>query len=228
MQLTGPSLLLAAFAVSQFAAALSSDQQILGNTNDGLAHVHRKLVESEIIPTVIDDFKPYLTLTAEWKSDSAKLGNTLKPSNLGSAPSLHLEKARSKPDFLRPATKSRTIVIALTDPDAPSRDNPEWSEFCHWIAAGPSSSSTQGTHFHLEDIVEYKPPGPPPKTGKHRYVLLAFVAANGTTDSLHLTKPAERKHWGSDEEGHGVRDWAKDHGLIPIAANFIYAENEEQ
>lgn len=26
------------------------------------------------------------------------------------------------------------IAIALTDPDAPSRDDPKWSEMCHWIA----------------------------------------------------------------------------------------------
>ena len=32
------------------------------------------------------------------------------------------------------------LTIALTDPDAPSRDNPKWSEMCHWIAIIPTSS----------------------------------------------------------------------------------------
>lgn len=62
----------------------------------------------------------------------------------------------------------------------------------------------------------YKPPGPPEKTGKHRYVFLVFVPANGTTDSLNLTKPDDRQHWGYDEERDGVRNWSKENGLIPI------------
>ncbi len=81
-----------------------------------------------------------------------------------------------------------TYVFALTDPDAPSRDHPKWSEFCHWIASGtPTLSSSGALSFHLKDLIKYKPPGPPPKTGKHRYVFIAFVPANGTIDDLKLT-----------------------------------------
>lgn len=29
------------------------------------------------------------------------------------------------------------LTIVLTDPDAPSRKSPEWSEVCHWIAKVP-------------------------------------------------------------------------------------------
>jgi len=93
----------------------------------------------------------------------------------------------------------------------------------------------------------YKPPAPPPKTGKHRYVFLVFTPANGTTDALYLSKPSGRKHWGHKHAGHGVREWALQNGLVPVgelqhtlialgsfifdlttAANFIFAENEQQ
>lgn len=113
-------------------------------------------------------------------------------------------------------------TITITDPDAPSRDNPKWSEFCHFIATGVeiSSSSSGASNVvkvsGLKDIMPYKAPGPPPKTGKHRYVFLLFAPANGTTDPLHLTKPGDRKHWGTGEERHGVRDWAKENGLEPV------------
>lgn len=110
-----------------------------------------------------------------------------------------------------------TYVLALTDPDAPSHDNPKWSEFCHWITTGiPAPPGTEAAITDLKDVIEYKPPGPPPKTGKHRYVFLAFVPANGTTGELHLSKPRERKHWGWDEAGHGVEDWALENGLVPV------------
>ena len=137
-------------------------------------------------------------------------------------------------------------MLTLTDPDAPSRDNPEWSEMCHWIVANISTAQqtfsvlsipefglsveadkdkvTEG----LDDVVEYKPPGPPPKTGKHRYVFLVFAPRNGTTEPLQLSRPESRRHWGTGREGGGVREWAGENGLVPVAANFIYSQNEKQ
>lgn len=136
-----------------------------------------------------------------------------------------------------------SYIITLTDPDAPSRNNPEWSEMCHWISANLTIAQDTfsilplpefGLSEHpelteeLSDIMEYKPPGPPPKTGKHRYVFLVFAPKNGTTEPLHPSKPQDRQHWGTGKKGGGVRDWAGDNGLVPVAANFIYAENKKQ
>lgn len=136
-----------------------------------------------------------------------------------------------------------SYIIALTDPDAPSRDNPKWSEMCHWIASNFSIaqdtfsilplpefglSEHPESNEELTDVMEYKPPGPPPKTGKHRYVFLVFAPKNGTTEPLHPSKPHDRQHWGTGKEGGGVREWARENGLVPVAANFIYSENEKQ
>jgi phosphatidylethanolamine-binding protein (PEBP) family uncharacterized protein len=112
-------------------------------------------------------------------------------------------------------------TITMTDPDAPSRDNPEWSEMCHWIATGismTSSSSSEILHTtkKFKEIMKYKPPGPPAKTGKHRYVFLVFVPANSTTKKLHLSKPDDRQHWGTGKERHGVRNWAEENGLVAV------------
>lgn len=181
----------------------------------------------------MDDFLPRFTLEATWSpSHVAQLGNTLSPSDLQDAPSITLTQASSPPSSRAPALDgcifhaNTTYALVLTDPDAPSRSDPKWAEFCHWIAAGvPSSSSSETGCARLElaslkDVVSYRPPGPPPKTGKHRYVFLAFAPANGTTAPLDLTKPEERKRWGSDkEETYGAREWASENGLIPIGRN---------
>ncbi|KAF5011706.1 hypothetical protein FDECE_2215 [Fusarium decemcellulare] len=206
------------------------EQRIMHPASNDMAWVRRKLADAEIIPTVIDDFTPILGLRASWEHDSASLGNTLQPSHLQSAPSIHLEKPDPESQSAGETTSSVNYVLALTDPDAPSRDNPKWSEFCHWIATGVSApSSSEISTLEVKDVIEYKPPGPPAKTGKHRYVFLAFTPANGTTEELHPTKPAARKHWGSNDEGYyGVREWAHENQLVPVAANFIYAQNEKQ
>ncbi|KAJ4403102.1 carboxypeptidase Y inhibitor [Neurospora sp. IMI 360204] len=224
------------------------DQQVLAAkpaTKD-TEGVRKELKKAEIIPTVIDDFVPTLDLEANWSDhNQASLGNTLKPEDLQDTPSVLLRDPLSSTACrLRSST---SLVIVITDPDAPSRDDPKWSEFCHWIAVGPlvtedcpimdEQTETQGCCLSLslgtlEDIVSYTPPAPPEKTGKHRYVILALAPFNGTSETLHLSKPKERKRWGHDEvvngKTHGVRDWAVENGLVPFAANFIYAQNEKQ
>ncbi|KLU88268.1 lipid binding protein [Magnaporthiopsis poae ATCC 64411] len=145
------------------------------------------------------------------------------------------------------AKSNMTYAIVLTDPDAPSHQDNKWSEFCHWIATGrvavelkPPRAQQQGEDGEserdcpqlsltgLEDVVPYKPPGPPEKTGRHRYIFFAFTPINATTVPLNVTKPGERKRWGTDKPGSGVRQWAEENGLAPIAANFIYAQNDKQ
>ncbi|KAK0720193.1 phosphatidylethanolamine-binding protein, partial [Lasiosphaeris hirsuta] len=186
--------------------------------------------------TVIDDFFPALELHASWPSkQQASLGNTLNPEKLQDAPSVSLHDTSESSKL---CSSRVSYVIALTDPDAPSRDDPKWSEMCHWIVTGVSASAIANRKARcssralgdLTEVMPYKAPGPPEKTGKHRYVFFAFVPENGTTERLHPSKPADRQHWGyntDDGETKGVRDWAKDNGLVPVAANFIYAKNKK-
>ncbi|TDZ25143.1 Carboxypeptidase Y inhibitor [Colletotrichum orbiculare MAFF 240422] len=218
------SKLLAAVALcATVSAAPAGDQQVVLGANADLTRVHEELSNAHIIPTVVDDFEPILGLSAHWDaSRAADLGNTLKPADLQSAPSVSLVKGSGFPGV----QITTTYVLTLTDPDAPSRDDPKWSEVCHWIATGVSASPS-GAKPAVEDVVEYKPPGPPAKTGKHRYVFLVWIPANGTTQRLNLSGPEERKRWGGGQ-GRGVRHWARENGLVPVAANFIYAQNEKQ
>ncbi|KAK3308455.1 phosphatidylethanolamine-binding protein [Chaetomium strumarium] len=201
--------------------------------------VREKLKDAEIIPTVIDDFKPSLGLHVTWPSkEHALLGNTLTPKKLQDEPSIALHDIQAATSSPNTYASNVSYVITLTDPDAPSRDKPKWSEFCHWIASGvlkpalcdpKDPGGCPPVLSDLDEVTSYKPPGPPKGTGKHRYVFLAFVPSNGTTDKLHLVKPSDRKHWGYDPEKgktKGVREWAAENGLAPVGANFIYAENE--
>jgi phosphatidylethanolamine-binding protein (PEBP) family uncharacterized protein len=191
---------------------------------------------------VIDDFLPSLTVSVTWSHNrAAKLGNTIKPKHLQDQPAIALHDITHTIDSTK---HGLSYVVTLTDPDAPSRDDPEWSEMCHWIASNVTISEKTlsilplpefglaeqivSLERGLDDVVEYKPPGPPPKTGKHRYVFLVFAAKNGTTMPLHLSKPKDRQHWGTGKERGGVRDWAIENELVPVAANFIYSKNKKQ
>lgn len=128
----------------------------------------------------------------------------------------------------------------MTDPDAPKREDPKWSEFCHWIAKVPPGGVLQADLSKIaeekhasnindkrvkssDEIVEYMGPAPPPKTGKHRYV---FVLLHG--DASKMKAPKERKNWGTGKPRNGVRQWAEESGLKVVGANFFYAKNKDQ
>jgi phosphatidylethanolamine-binding protein (PEBP) family uncharacterized protein len=221
--------------------ALPTKQEIfIHPVSSSILTVRAELKRAEIIPTVIDDFLPSLTLSVSWSKKNADLGNTIKPKHVQDTPTIELYDETTSRLHSGCRKSNMTYVVTLTDPDAPSRDNPEWSEICHWIAAGVPLSSDSVSMLPIfeasrlkamksyEEIMGYKPPGPPPKTGKHRYVFLAFAPANRTSQPLNLTKPSDRRHWGTGKEREGVRHWAKENGLVPVAANFIYSQNKKQ
>ncbi|EME48583.1 hypothetical protein DOTSEDRAFT_19107 [Dothistroma septosporum NZE10] len=188
-----------------------------------------ELKRAEIIPTVLDPFQPVLSVDISWKKASASVGNTIKPKKLQNTPEVLLIDDLPDSNFPWPNDESLPqLTIALTDPDAKSRDNPIWSEMCHWLATEVPLSN--GTHVSksFKEIVPYKAPGPPPRTGKHRYVFAALAPRNGTHEALNLTTPADRQHWGYGKVRKGLRNWAEENGLAVIGANFIYAQDKKQ
>ena len=76
----------------------------------------------------------------------------------------------------------------------------------------------------LKDVMPYKPPGPPPKTGKHQYVYIALAPANGTSKELELVKPGDRQHWGYEGERQGLREWAGEMGLVPVGESLLFSD----
>lgn len=142
------------------------------------------------------------------------LGNTLKPDDTQEQPLLQITPESED--------NSKTYTIVLTDPDAPSRDDPKWSEFCHWIitdvklpsletiTASASAESMSVDLSKSREIVEYMGPAPPEKTGKHRYVFLLYRNPSG---GKRLEGPSDRKKWGYSEQRTGVKHWAQGYGL---------------
>ncbi|KAH7413284.1 putative carboxypeptidase Y inhibitor [Cadophora sp. MPI-SDFR-AT-0126] len=194
--------------------------------------VRKALNKSSIIPEVLDDFSPTCFITPYYSKNSGKthkgpvdLGNKFKPKQTKERPGFSVNCPKK--------LKTPGLVVALTDPDAKSREDPKWSEMCHWIYIIPThfpSNSQESLEFSIPssdhpdlDLVEYKPPGPPPKTGYHRYV---FVVLEG--DTTNLTAPDERQHWGTGKVRHGVRDWAEKEDLQVVGANWFVERDEKQ
>jgi phosphatidylethanolamine-binding protein len=107
------------------------------------------LKRASIIDEVIDDFEVKCLVTPYYgkKERAVALGNVFKESTTKEKPSVKIYCPHIK--------STPGLTIALTDPDAPSRDDPKWSEMCHWIAIIPTSSQ-DGFEINLGDSADAK------------------------------------------------------------------------
>lgn len=124
-----------------------------GSGYDHRTYTDQSLQEAGIIDDVVDDFKPSCFILPYYGSQkTVTLGNTLKKSETKEAPSVKV--------YCPGNEDIKGLTVALTDPDAPSRENPKWSEMCHWIAtlsdksSDPTDSAVTFELDGLDDVVE--------------------------------------------------------------------------
>jgi hypothetical protein len=107
------------------------------------------LTEANIIDDVVDEFLPkcYVAPYYSKTGKTVTLGNSIKPKKTKDRPSVKI----NCPDV----QETTGLTIVLTDPDAPSKENPKWGEMCHWIAktTGVSSDSVFEVREEEKDIV---------------------------------------------------------------------------
>ncbi|KIV83062.1 hypothetical protein PV11_05122 [Exophiala sideris] len=219
-------------AVTATSIPIHEDQQAIANPEvtiiqpEALTSTLRDtLIDNDVIGDVLDDFEPsyFIDINYPKAHERVLLGNDIPVDSVSERPVFTFYS------ILSPSiqAKNSTFTLALTDPDATSRDNPKMSEMCHWILTNLTTPIPEPPVELMKakpgEIEEYLPPSPPPKTGPHRYV---FVLLEG--DSTNLKAPEDRKHWGYGKKRHGVRDWAEENDLKVVGANFFFAQNEKQ
>ncbi|KAH6670705.1 putative carboxypeptidase Y inhibitor [Halenospora varia] len=234
MQLHISSFLVAIATFTSLNALALADQQVLNQDQGGFNEIKKALSKAGIIGDVIDDFQPKCFVVPFFgKKDQypVSLGNIFKKKTTKHRPSMKI--------YCPYINTTTGLTVALTDPDAPSKEHPKWGENCHWLAVvtglHPDPDGQLYAELNFEDkysakddkdkyeFMKYQPPGPPPKTGYHRYV---FVLLEG--DNTNLTAPRGRHRWGYDKQRSGVRDWAKEEGLEVVGANFFLERNKKQ
>jgi hypothetical protein len=107
------------------------------------------LKRASIIDEVIDDFEGKCFVAPYYgnKERPVALGNVFKESKTKEKPALKIYCPHIK--------STPGLTIALTDPDAPSRDDPKWSEMCHWIGVIPTLGQ-DGVEIDLRGSTEPK------------------------------------------------------------------------
>ncbi|KAG2126081.1 phosphatidylethanolamine-binding protein [Suillus cothurnatus] len=195
---------------------------------DPLNAVTEDLKNNGIIPDVIPvdpPFHPKALLVVTFPTNQeALLGNTLTKTDTADEPTVMFTPV---PDV----TDEATYTLVMTDPDAPSRANPKFREWRHWVVTGvkaPPTSAVEENDIAAQltkpAVTPYYPPAPPPGTEKHRYVILLYQEPNADFSipadaSERKNEPANRKNWNAAE-------FADKHGLKLVGVNYFVVVGE--
>ncbi|KAK4879919.1 hypothetical protein RN001_008065 [Aquatica leii] len=123
-----------------------------------LSVLQRAMIKDYIVPDVIDH-APINFAYVMYDNGLVDCGNELTPTDVKSCPSVTWM-----------SRDTHYYTLCMTDPDAPSRKNPVYREWHHWLMVNiPGSSISLG-----ETLSEYIGSAPPEGTGLHRYVFLVY------------------------------------------------------
>ncbi|XP_041463594.1 protein D3-like [Lytechinus variegatus] len=165
--------------------------------------------EHDVVPHVLDAPPPAI-LKVEWDKDvKCMLGNELTPTQVQKQPSVLEWEAED----------GALYTILFTDPDSPSRTDPDRVEVVHWLVFNIPGCDVSKGLVHAEYIES----GPREETGFHRYVYLVYKQSSEITphDAYRRRSPERRKPW-------DTRSFAMEYGLgTPIAGNFYIAQYDD-
>ncbi|KAL0959011.1 hypothetical protein HGRIS_014323 [Hohenbuehelia grisea] len=203
---------------------------------DPMSAVTSSLVAAKLIPDILPEsynFIPTILFSAVWPNGSeAILGNELARDAMLEEPDIVITPMGTPDATAQDGSEETTYTLVMLDPDAPSRADPKFKEFRHWVITGLKSPA--GTSIETKNLValktkpsatSYRPPGPPPGSGLHRYTFLLFEEPAGG-----FTLPSDAPEHHSELEAR--RSWTgykfgENHGLKLVGANYVLVRSTE-
>nr|XP_014092006.1 protein D2-like [Bactrocera oleae]XP_036234268.1 protein D2-like [Bactrocera oleae] len=164
--------------------------------------------QHKVVPDVIP-VAPKQFLKVNYKNVLAENGKELTPTQVAAQPSIEWN-----------AESDAFYTIIMTDPDAPSRSNPKFREFNHWLV-----TNIHGMDISSGDVLTaYVGSGPPEGTGLHRYVFLVYKQpAEIRFQESHVPKNSSQ-----NRPNFSATKFAKKYKLgDPVAGNFFQAQWDE-
>ncbi|KAB8233175.1 hypothetical protein ETB97_002971 [Aspergillus alliaceus] len=158
-------------------------------------------------PLIPEDFTPTTELQVSFGEKAVSLGNMFRASECKSAPTVYFAAER---DIDSP----QKYILILTDPDAPTPDEPKFAYWRHWVVSGLQPF---GSLESAQTLTEYLGPGPKDDSRPHRYLYLLFREPPG----LSLSKEDVGGEEFTDRRSFKAAEWAQKHGLKLVAVNWM-------
>ncbi|RYP10708.1 hypothetical protein DL764_000498 [Monosporascus ibericus] len=178
---------------------------------DSLAKAN--LVPGSAAGLIPADFRPTTKLEVAFGDKAVDLGNFFRAGECKQAPGVSFAFA---PDATGDAGGSYTLI--LTDPDAPTPDDPKFAFWRHWVVAGLKPGGGNAVAQLKEPaLTEYLGPGPKDDSKPHRYLFLLFREPVG----LALTKEDVGGEEFVQRRSFKPAEFAKKHGLKLVSVNWM-------
>lgn len=129
-------------------------------------------------------------------------------------------QVKNMPKMEWPTEPNALYTVLLTDPDAPSRKQPSFREWHHWLVV-----NVPGTEIDKGDVLsEYVGSGPPKDSGLHRYVFLVFKQPN----KLSCSEQRIPKTSGNNRGKFSTAKFVAKYKLgNPVAGNLFQAQYDD-
>ncbi|XP_067631198.1 protein D2-like isoform X1 [Eurosta solidaginis] len=173
-----------------------------GSSTDEIFKQHR--VVPDVIPKAPNQF-----LKVNYKGAVAENGIELTPTQVSAQPTVQWD-----------AESDALYTLIMTDPDAPSRKDPRFREFHHWLIGNiPGGDLSKG-----DVLTAYVGSSPPQGSGLHRYVFLLYKQPT----KIRFQEPRIPKNSSQNRPNFSTAKFAKKHKLgDPIAGNLYQAQWDE-
>ncbi|KAJ8917431.1 hypothetical protein NQ315_005478 [Exocentrus adspersus] len=165
-----------------------------------------KMEADGIVPDTVDE-APSAKLTVIYPGGvEVNFGGELTPTQV-----------KDQPEVKWDADPEKYYVLAMVDPDAPSRKDPKFREVNHWLVG-----NIKGSDVSTGDVIaEYRPSGPPKGTGLHRYIFLVYEQKK----KLTFDEPRTIRTSPSNRKNFSVRKFVNKYDLgKAFAGNFYQAQ----
>ncbi|XP_066144601.1 protein D3-like [Euwallacea fornicatus] len=171
--------------------------------------VAKRMEKHGVVPDVISAAPSEIAEVCYPSGVKVEQGNELTPTQV-----------KDQPAISWGAQTDAFYTVCMTDPDAPSRKEPTYREWHHWLVGNvPGSQIAKG-----EVLSAYVGSGPPPNTGLHRYVFLVYKQPN----KLSFDEPRLPNNSGDKRGCFSIRKFAEKYNLgQPVAGNFYQAQYDD-
>lgn len=176
-----------------------------------MTDVVKQFQKHNIIPDILTTAPSELLEVSYSNGAKAQLGNELTPTQV-----------KEKPAVKWAFKENSYYMLAMVDPDAPSRENPKMREWHHWLVGNILGCDIkQG-----EVLSDYIGAGPPKGTGLHRYV---FVVYRQPDNKCNFSKIAKLPSNSGNKRGKfSISKFAQQFSLgTPVAGNFFVAKYDD-
>ncbi|XP_042224611.1 protein D3-like isoform X4 [Homarus americanus] len=168
-------------------------------------YIRRTMEQHQVVPDVVD-VAPSALVQVKYGEAEVNSGNELTPTQVVSLPT-HLSWPREE---------GALYTLCMTDPDAPSRKDPKFREFLHWLVVNvPSCDPASG-----DTIAHFVGSGPPRDTGLHRYVYLVYRQPGPLT----CDEPNMPNNSAEHRRSFSIRNFANKYHLQLVAGNLYQAQ----